>query len=535
MNTDDTSASGVVPVVIVGGGPVGLAASLLLSDLGVDSLLVERNATTSDHPKAHVVNTRTMEVFRGLGVAEAVRDQAIAPEMMAHVRWVRTFAGEELASLLRRGGAVPPSPEPGTSCAQDRVEEALVAASAHRRGRLRFGTEVSSVEPDDEGVTVRFADGGTQRARYVIAADGAASAVRDQLGIAMEGEPELGTMLGTYFHADLSRWTDERPGLLYWVMNGRAPGTFIGMDGVERWVFHQPMPPDSPRIGDDEAADIVRAAIGDPSVEIDVQSVRGWRMTAQVAARYQQGRVFLAGDAAHRFPPTGGLGLNSGVQDVHNLAWKLARVLAGSSPESLLDTYEQERRPIAQRNCEFSVHNARSGGTAFGPGAAEAIAKLDAGGPGAAEVVAELRGDVAANSAHFGGLGMDLGFRYDLGALIPEADIDETSADPDTYVPSGRPGGRAPHIVVDGDGDGDGEPRSVLDHFGTEFVLLVAWPADKWAADNAVEIPAGEPYGLEPGGAVLVRPDGHIAWRAITPPDSPADALIAARRAIYCP
>lgn len=525
-----TTHEAPVPVVIVGGGPVGLAASLLLSDLAVDSLLVERNTTTSDHPKAHVVNTRTMEVFRSLGVADAVRDQAIAPKMMAHVRWVRSFAGEELASLLRRGGAAPPSPEPGTSCAQDRVEQALLAASAHRRGRLRFGTEVSSLEPDDEGVTVRFADGATQRALYVIAADGAASGVRDQLGIAMEGEPEMGTMLGTYFHADLSRWTDERPALLYWVMNGAAPGTFIGMDGVERWVFHLPMPPDTPRISNDEAERIVRTAIGDPSVEIDVRSVQPWRMTAQVAARYRHDRVFLAGDAAHRFPPTGGLGLNSGVQDVHNLAWKLARVLAGSSPESLLGTYEQERRPVAQRNCEFSVHNARAGGTAFGPGAAEAIAVLDAGGPAVADVVAQLRADVAANSAHFGGLGMDLGFRYEAGALIPDDDS-VTPAEPGTYIPSGRPGGRAPHLVI----DTNGEPRSVLDHFGTDFVLLVAGPIQGWEAEHAVEIPPGEPYGLEPGGAVLVRPDGHIAWRTITPPDDPAGAVTAARQAIDCP
>lgn len=521
-----------VPVLIVGAGPVGLSASLLLSDLGVENLVVERNPSTTDHPKAHVVNTRTMEIFRSLGIDEQIRAEAVAPSMMGNVRWVRSLAGQELARLTRGGRTIPPTPSPATSCAQDKVEQVLYATAGDRSGSVRFGTEARQIEPDDDGVTVTFQDGRSQRADYVIAADGASSGVRKALGIAMAGLPELSTMVGIYFHADLRRWTDERPALLYWVMNSDAPGTFIALDGEERWMFHLQLPPgELTEVTNEEAAEIVGHAVGDKKVDIDVRSVKPWRMTAQIAERYRHGRVFLAGDAAHRFPPTGGLGLNTGVQDVHNLAWKLARVLAGTSTDALLDTYEEERKPVAQQNSDFSVHNALAGGSAVGPGVPDAIAALEAGEPRASEAIAKLQADVEANRAHFGSIGMDLGFRYTSGALLPEGDTAEPPPDPATYTPSGRPGGRAPHLTL----ITDEQPSTILDKFGHDFVLAVAGPTDPWNTPGSIEIPSGEPYGLEPGGAVLVRPDGHIAWRSVTEPVDPARVLAEARLAIGCP
>lgn len=522
-----------IPVLIIGAGPVGLSASLLLSDLGVDNLVVERNPGTTDHPKAHVVNTRTMEIFRSLGIDEQIRSEAVASSMMGNIRWVRSLAGQELASLGNSVGRVmPPTPSPATSCAQDKVEQVLHAATNDRLGSVQFGTEARTIEPGEDGVTVTFQDGRSQRADYVIAADGASSRVRKMLGIAMDGLPELSTMVGIYFHADLRHWTNERPALLYWVMNSAAPGTFIALDGAERWVFHLQLPPgELTEMTDEEAAEIVGHAIGDENIDIDVRSVKPWRMTAQIAERYRHGRIFLAGDAAHRFPPTGGLGLNTGVQDVHNLAWKLARVLAGTSTDALLDTYEEERQPVAQQNSDFSVHNALAGGSAVGPGVPDAIAALEAGEPSASEAITTLRADVEANRAHFGSIGMDLGFRYASGALLPERDTPEPPLDPGSYTPTGRPGGRAPHLTL---GSG-GQSSTILDTFGRNFVLAVAGSTEAWNSPGSIEIPAGEPYGLEPGGAVLVRPDGHIAWRTITEPSDPAGELADVRLAIGCP
>ncbi len=518
-----------VAVLIVGGGPVGLTASLLLSDLGVDSLLVERNQTTSDHPKAHVINTRTMEIFRSLKVADGVRAEAVDDRAMLKVRWVRSLKGAELALLDNGPDIHLPSPTRMVSCPQDRVEAVLAEAANGRRGVVRFGTEVTSLDVDHSGVTATLADGTSVRALYVIAADGAGSGIRRQLEIPMDGLPELATLVGTYFHADLRAIFAERPALLYWVMNGEAPGTFITLDGADRWMFHTRSLANGAMPTDSDVAALIRTAIGDPGIAIDVKSVRPWRMTAQIADRYRHGAVFLAGDAAHRFPPTGGLGLNTGVQDVHNLAWKLARVLAGDSSDALLDTYELERRPVAQANCDFSVHNAMAGGTAVGPGMPAAIAALDADGPDVPDVIAQLRADVEANRAHFGSPGLDLGFVYTNGALVSDGQP-PSLVTPGSYTPTARPGARAPHVWLDLT---DGRV-STLDLVGRDFVLLVAGPVDEWHTESAAEVAPGEPFGLEAGGALLVRPDGHVAWRSITRPEHPADRLAGVRRELEC-
>jgi hypothetical protein len=254
-------------------------------------------------------------------------------------------------------------------------------------------------------------------------------------------------------------------------------------------------------------------------------------MTAEVAERFRVGRVFLAGDAAHRFPPTGGFGLNTGVQDVHNLAWKLALVLTGRAPAALLDTYEQERQPVAQANTDWSVGNFLDGGSAVGPGNFLATMQIEAGGANVPEVLQQLQADIDAERDHFDALGQDLGFVYERGAVLPDGTSLPAVADRAAeYVPNARPGSRAPHLWL----QRAGERLSSLDLFGTGFTLLVADTATAWtAAAQAAGVedltvrrigPRGDYhdeggtwrtlYGVGPGGAVLVRPDGHVAWRA---------------------
>ncbi len=528
-------------VLIVGAGPVGLAASILLAGHGVESLVVERNPSTTDHPKAHVVNTRTMEIFRSLGIDGAVREAALPDEALRHVRWVRSIAGPELGRLDAELEHDDASPVHVASCAQDRVESILLGAAAKRGVDIRFDTEVVALEPEIDGVSalvrtsdMRRGDGERLRARYVIAADGASSGIRHQLGIAMQGLPEIATMVGTYFHADLRSSFAKRPAVLYWIVNSAAPGTIIALDGAFRWVFHLPQPPGVDELGEAEATRLVRTAIGDPRVPIEIRGIRPWRMSAQIAESYRHGRVFLAGDAAHRFPPTGGLGLNTGVQDAHNLAWKLAWVLDGRAPERLLETYESERKPVAEANSAFSLNNALRGGSAVGPGARIAMAKLEAGGPDVPALLAQLQADIEANREHFGSRAMDLGFRYVTGAIVPADGADGDGA---------KVGERAPHAWLV---PPDGARVSTLDLFGADFVLLTTGNAERWSAaglDARVSLrvvafgpgrelddPTGEVarrYGLASGGAVLVRPDGHVAWRTTRTPREPRAAVAA--------
>jgi putative polyketide hydroxylase len=548
-------ADETLPVLIVGSGPAGLSAAVLLADLGVRTLLVERNPSTTDHPRAHVVNTRTMEIFRGMGIADAVAAAGLIAAAYARVLWKRTIAGEELGALeigaSRVAERASVSPTRLVSCAQDNVERLLREAAERRGCDLRYATELVGYEQDGEGVTARLRSGRvetTVRARYVIAADGASSPTRRLLDVGMTGIPPIATLVGIHFEADLARWVERRPALLYFVMNGRAPGIVIALDGRRRWVYHRPQLEDELSLA--AAADAVRQVIGIEDVAVEVKSIRPWTMTAELAERFRVGRIFLAGDAAHRFPPTGGFGLNTGVQDVHNLAWKLALVLAGRAPESLLDTYETERRPVAQSNTDWSVGNFLEGGSAVGAGNFMATMQIEAGGPNVPEVLAQLQADIDGERDHFDALGQDLGFVYEKGAMVPDGTSLPAVADRAAeYVPNARPGSRAPHLWLQ---RGD-ERISTLDLFGAGFVLLLPDTATTWCA-AAGRLPASEltvcrigptgdyrdregawraRYDVGPEGAVQVRPDGHVAWRAPASVPRPeavlAGALAAAR------
>jgi putative polyketide hydroxylase len=515
------------PVLIVGGGPTGLAASLLLSRHGVRSLLVERHPGTSVHPKARGLNVRTLELFRIWGLESAVRAAAAGLDGAVDVAWAPTLVGPE-TRRVRYGGAGEQwqvdSPAGSVGCAQDKLERVLAdAARSYRLGELRFGHELTSVACDDAGVEAAITDCAsgretTVRACYLIAADGASSPVRSRLGIGLAGPGVLAHRVGIYFRADLAEVGASRPALLYLVGPPGAAGVMAPVNLADLWLFMVPFWPghgqDMGDFTDVRCVQLVRAACGMPDLEVEVLSVLPWQMAAATAERFRDGRVFLAGDAAHLIPPAGGQAMNVGIQDVHNLAWKLAGRLKGWAGAALLDTYESERRPVA----------------------------LAVTGDAAANVAA---GSGGRRPEQFSNRGTVLGVSYDSAAVIPDGTDLPAVANPVTdYCPTARPGSRAPHLWL----RRGGQRVSTLDLYDTHFVLLAgpsgqAWcaaarqtatplaiPVDCYAVgpDGPLTDPAGQwpgLYGVQSDGAVLVRPDGHVAWRAARAAPDPASEL----------
>lgn len=526
-------------VVVVGGGPTGLSAAIGLGRLGVRTLLVERRATTSYHPRGHVVNGRSLEIFRSWGVAEEVLAAGLPRERNRGSAFVTRLARPEFGALVTHG--VSPefdrevagyAPYVKSSCPQDVLEPILLrAASALPAVDVRFGVTVLGVDDEDKAVTVRLsADGRHEsevRARFLIAADGAASPLRDQLGVEMEGPARLGAQMGIYFHADLSRYVADRPYLLWWVYNPETTGVLITLDGRHRWTYnfaYDPATTEPESFTVERCVEIVRALVGDPDLDVDVRSARPWSMQARVATRMRVGNVFLAGDAAHPLPPTGGQGMNTGVGDVHNLAWKIAAVLQGRAGEHLLDTYEEERRPVARFNVDQSLANAermaRAGLGGMLANDLDFVSRIETLDDAGLEPV---RAAIAEQREHFEYYGQVFGVSYESTGIQPDG-TQPVPSPVGRYLPVGRPGARAPHLWLD-----PAHTRSLQDLFGSGFVLLTTVAGGRlWAAPGEVEVVAvgleGQHasveddfravYGVGEDGAVLVRPDGHIAWRA---------------------
>jgi len=540
-----------VPIVIVGGGPVGLAAALEFARYGVRSLLLERHHSTTWHPKARNLNTRTMEIARGWG--RAVHDELTAvnlpPGWTSQIIYARTLAGEELGRMPTRGFAGfgrKVSPEIPLLSSQD-VFEPILRRGAEATGlaELRFGHEAVQVDAGmstgDDRVVVTVRELPSERryqveAEYLIAADGAASSIRSQMGIELDGPKGIGHFVNVYFKADLDPLVAHRPAILYFVAGEDARGVFQPLDARGRWLCQINYDGTSTAFEaytPEHCIDWIRTAVGDPACAPDILAVATWTMNATVARRLVTGRIILAGDAAHQLPPTGGFGMNTGIQDVHNLAWKLAVVCAGVAGSKLLETYDSERRPVARFNADRSLDNSRM------------VARISAAatdgaddGPSPEETVAESR-----RYGNF--LGMELGFSYDSAAIV--ADGTEAPSREDAvidYVPTGRPGHRAPHVWL----ERDGERCSTLDLFGSGFTLLAGASGTSWldaarmTGDRLGIQPAGftigsggdfqdEPgdwtrqYGVYDDGAVLVRPDGHVAWRSAAAVPEPVGVL----------
>lgn len=534
------------PVLIVGGGSVGLSTSILLSRQGVPCTLIERNPGTSTAPRAHGIGVRTAELLRQWGVLDELGARGAPAEWGHRVVWTTTLGGEELGrreddgALIARRAAH--SPAHAFGCPQPLLEPVLrELASSLEGAEIRFGHELVGFTHDDSGVlaTIRDPDGDHQpvRAQFLVAADGSASGVRHQLGVAMDGPADLGHFLNVHFRADLRPWTQHRPAILYWVMSGDQVGVFVALDGSINWSLQHHLAGEERPEDYDEAdcRELVRRGVGAPELDVEILGRSGWRMGSQVARHLRAGRVLLVGDAAHRTTPAGALGMNTGIQSAHNLAWKLAAVLHGWGHDALLDTYETERQQVALRN----VVQSRKSAEAQVP-IARAASQRDLESARRAIKTVRAPGDTE---------GQDLGITYTSGTITPDGTTSTRSKDPvRDYQPDARPGARAPHLWL----HADRARISTLDLFDRQPVLLTAGPSGGWipaarAAAESAHVPlryhtvgdggdlldptASFPaaYGLTPGGAVLVRPDGHVAWRS-QPGDAAGAHLKAALR-----
>src|SRR6266436_5754847 len=456
-----------IPVLIAGGGPVGLTASLLLSKHGVRSLLVERHPGTAVLPKARGINARTMEMYRQCGIDAAIRAAGLSEERRGRlIVWIETLAGREIERRVP-GRATPKNmavtPTTNCLCAQDDLEPVIRRfAEAAGPGALRFNTEMSSFSQKNGAVTGTLTDRvtGEERpfsARYLIAAEGAQSRVRRALGVRMIGEEKVYDSVNILFGADLRQWTEHRPAALYFVEQPELRGTFLTINGTDRWGFliHSPSqygyrPED---FTPERCTALIRQAVGIPELAVSVLGISPWEASAIVADRFRDGAVFLAGDAAHEMPPTGGFGLNTGVQDVHNLAWKIAAVLFGKADDKLLDSYHAERQSLGRIITQNSLANALSMGRTA------------------------RQSNVLPRREFLNEQGLIFGACYQSTAVVPDGTAPVAVDDPVTeYVPSARPGSRAPHVWL----TRGNEQISTIDLFGLHFVLLAGRDGDAW-------------------------------------------------------
>ena len=526
-----------VPVLVVGGSLVGLTTSVLLASHGVRHMLIERHRGTAIHPRAASFHQRTMEIFRSVGLQQAV-EAAAAREFVQNgaIISVDALSGRELACFYRsfNEGVEGLSPTSRLFITQIGLEPVLSERARELGAEHHYATEMASFEQYDAGVVavLRPRNGGPERrvrARYMVAADGAHSFVRGQLGIDMTGRGTFADCVTIYFKADLRALIGDRklsvvyvnqPGLLgFFRFSITGDAGFLAVfatfdkDGSRSSHIDQYLAPT-------RYAALVRAALGVPAdFPVAIDDVQPWSASAVTATAFRRGRVFLAGDAAHLMPPTGGFGGNTGIADAHNLAWKLALVLAGAAGPRLLDSYAQERKP----QCELIVEQAY----------ARYLKRVDSSLP--ATNLAPLLDDAA----------IELGSVYGSDAVLDEEETGgATALLEDPRKPSGRPGTRVPHIML----ERNDVPLSTHDLPETGFVLLAGVGGRNWTeAGNDLAVATGIPLkahriapdgdlvnpdgrfeqtvGIGPEGALLLRPDGVIGWRSRGPHPDPRARL----------
>jgi len=528
--TGDISSS-AYDVVVVGGGPVGVATAIELGSRRLSVLLVERDDGVVRYPTAESIDTASMELLRRWGIADAVLRSGFpagAPRDIAFVSRMTTY---ELARFPRPSNADRRStthglsPEGGVWWPKFWFDPTLrKRASAETTVDLRYGWGCEGFDDGEQGITVRLASREhghrTVWTRYLVACDGAASPVRKATGIGSlrDSGDVRARWQGAFVRLPgLRERIPHAPAVQYYLLNPRR--MILGsLDGGDLWRVTYPLQ-DSEHPAAEEVRQVIADALDSTIEQVEVLDTREWSGDAVVAESFQSGHVLLAGDAAHRMWPSGGHGMNTGLGDVANLGWKLEAVLRGWAPDALLDSYTTERRPYAERLVRRAWHNYRADNSILPDPV------LDDPAAEEARVLAAQR-IVARRQTEWRSLGVQLGVRYPGSPLIVSDGTPEPPADPEYYVPTARPGHRAPHVELP-----DG--RSTLDLFRGHFTLLNLHPAvDSGALAEAFRS-RGVPLDEEWVGAhgarrlyrcaiVLVRPDGIVAWRGDSCPVDPS-------------
>lgn len=547
-------------VIVVGIGPAGGVAATALATYGVRVHAVTAFPWVANGPRAHITNQRAVEVLRDLGLQEQAEAQATPWDQMGDTLFTTSLAGEEIVRLqtwgtgdLRRGDYVQGSPCPLFDLPQPYMEPILVNAAASRGAVLSFNTEYLDHVQDEDGVTVRLRDCRTgqvfsQRARYLLGFDGARSRIAEQIELPFEGELARAGTAYIRFKADLSRYVEHRPSILYWIFNSKAGFGEIGMgllrcirpwqEWIAGWGFD--MAAGEPDLSEDTVIEKIRMLVGDDSIEPEIVTKSVWYVNQQHATRYSKGRVFCGGDATHRHPPSSGLGSNTSMQDAFNLAWKVAFVVKGYAGPGLLDSYSDERMPVGRQIVaranqsrkdyaglrEWFDHDSEDPVTS-------GLAKLKAPTPEGRDMRERLHEALELKNTEFNAQGVELNQRYDSAAVLPDATVGEEVwvRHREVYLQATtRPGAKIPHAWLVAP---DGKRVSTLDITGKgQMTLLTGLAGAAWK--NAAQeldhpflrtVVIGEPGAIDPygyweqirevpeAGAILVRPDGYIAWR----------------------
>jgi 2,4-dichlorophenol 6-monooxygenase len=567
-------------VMIVGTGPAGGAMAALLSTYGIENFLINRYRWLASTPRAHITNQRCMEVLRDLGreVESEAYQQATEQDLMGENVFCVSLAGEELGRMrswgkhpLSRAEHYLSSPCNMSDLPQTYMEPLLFKTACSRGTQARMSTEYVGHAQGADGVTVTCLDRLTGkkfdvRCKYLVGADGGNSLVAEHAGLAYEGKMGVGGSMNILFRADLSRYVAHRPSVLYWVMQPGADVGGIGMGLVrmvrpwDEWLIvwgyaiNQP----APRVDEAMAEQVARQLVGDPGLEIELISATTWTVNNMYAARMQNGRVFIVGDAAHRHPPSNGLGSNTSIQDSFNLAWKLALAVQGKAGNSLLESFSEERAPIAKQ----IVTRANKSIAEFGP-IFEALG-MDGGvdhdkiqrnmdarcdtGEKAEKQREALRKAIAFKKYEFDCHGVEMNQRYKSIILAADGQAEPAfERDPELhYAPTTWPGARLPHVWVF---DKTGARHSTLDITGRgRFTLLTGIGGEAWVeAAQALSAELGvniatrvigprrefEDYAgdwatareIDDSGCLIVRPDHHVGWRAFKASITPREDL----------